>query len=406
MRYAQLREKSYSPLYFLASLGAGGLAVSFFMYLMWMTPHKGAPIPSFSTLMAAFETGSLPMQALIVVGATGIALFAFLHLRLLFWNLARFREWKTTANYQALRSGNGENQLMAAPLALAMTVNVMFIVGAVFVPGLWEIAEYLFPFALLAFAAIGVWSLSIFGDFMGRVLTEGGFDCAKNNSLGQMLSVFAFAMIGVGFSASAAMSHNATVSVIAFLGAAFFAFAALVFGAIFLVMGFRSMMENIAEKETSPTLWIIIPFLTVIGITFYRLFKGLEHNFGVEWAAGSVFSYLAFLFAIQLVFGFLGYVVMKRFGYFEHYVSGDGRSPGSYALICPGVALFVFANFLIHPGLVGIGVLDKFSVAYFALYVPLVALQLLTIRTFFRLNSKLLAEDQAAATPPKAVPAE
>ena len=406
MRYAQLREKSYTPLYFLASLGAGGLAVSFFMYLMWMTPHKGQPIPSFSTLMTALETGSLPMQALIAVSLAGIAVFSFLHLRLLFWNIARFREWKTTANYQALRSGNAENQLMTMPLAVAMTVNVMFIVGAVFVPGLWSIAEYLFPFALLAFAAIGVWALSIFGDFMGRVLTQGGFDCAKNNSLGQMLSVFAFAMIGVGFSASAAMSHNTVVSAIAFLGAAFFAFAALVFGAIFLVMGFRSMMENIAEKETSPTLWIIIPFLTVIGITFYRLFKGLEHNFGVEWAAGSVFSYLAFLFAIQLVFGFLGYVVMKRFGYFEHYVSGDGRSPGSYALICPGVALFVFANFLIHPGLVGIGVLDKFSVAYFALYVPLVALQLLTIRTFFRLNSKLLAEDQAAATPPKAVPAE
>ena len=406
MRYAQLREKSYTPLYFLASLGAGGLAVSFFMYLMWMTPHKGQSIPSFSTLMTAFETGSLPMQALIVASLAGIAVFSFLHLRLLFWNLSRYREWKATASYQALRSGNAENQLMTMPLAVAMTVNVLFIVGAVFVPGLWEIAEYLFPFALLAFAAIGVWALSIFGDFMGRVLTQGGFDCAKNNSLGQMLSVFAFAMIGVGFSASAAMSHNTVVSAIAFLGAAFFAFAALVFGAIFLVMGFRSMMENVAEKETSPTLWIIIPFLTVIGITFYRLFKGLEHNFGVEWAAGSVFSYLAFLFAIQLVFGFLGYVVMKRFGYFEHYVSGDGRSPGSYALICPGVALFVFANFLIHPGLVGIGVLDKFSIAYFVLFVPLAVLQLLTIRTFFRLNGKLLAEDTAAATATKPVPAE
>lgn len=396
MRYAQSITERYSPLYFLASLGAGGLAVSFFMYIMWMTPHAGQPIPSFTTLLAAFQSGDLAMQALIAVSVTGIAVFSFLHIRLLIWNFRQFRPWQRTEAFQTLKSGNAEAQLMAVPLTLAMSVNVMFIVGAVFVPQLWENAELLFPFALLAFAGIGWYALRIFGDFMGRVLTKGGFDCAKNNSLAQMLSVFAFAMVGVGFSASTAMSHNQTVSVIGFMGSAFFTTAAIVFGAMFLIMGFRSMMENIAEKETAPTLWIIIPFITVVGIALYRLGMGMEHNFATEWAVGDRFFFLAFLFATQLVFGFVGYVVMKRFGYFEHYVSGDGKSPGSYALICPGVALFVFANFVIHPGLIGIGVLDKFSIAYFVLYAPLVALQLLTIRTFFRLNSKLLASDDTS----------
>ena len=31
------------------------------------------------------------------------------------------------------------------PLALAMSVNVGFIIGLTFVPGLWNIVEYLFP---------------------------------------------------------------------------------------------------------------------------------------------------------------------------------------------------------------------------------------------------------------------
>ena len=35
--------RAYSPLYFLASLGAGGLAVTFFMYLMFWVPHPGQP---------------------------------------------------------------------------------------------------------------------------------------------------------------------------------------------------------------------------------------------------------------------------------------------------------------------------------------------------------------------------
>ena len=37
----------YSPLYFLSALGAGGLSVSFFMYLMFLVPHKGVPLATF-----------------------------------------------------------------------------------------------------------------------------------------------------------------------------------------------------------------------------------------------------------------------------------------------------------------------------------------------------------------------
>lgn len=40
----------YGPMHFLGALGAGGLAVSFFMYLMWLTPHEGSPIPTFASL--------------------------------------------------------------------------------------------------------------------------------------------------------------------------------------------------------------------------------------------------------------------------------------------------------------------------------------------------------------------
>lgn len=392
----------YNPLYFLAALGAGGLAVSFFMYIMWMTPHAGQPIPSFSTLMAAFQTGSLAMQALIAVSLAGIVVFSVLHVRLLIWNFSRYNAWKQTEAAQKLRTGNAETQLMAIPLTLAMSVNVGFIVGAVFVPGLWEIAEFLFPAALLAFALIGVYALRLFADFMSRVLVDGGFHCANNNSLATMLSVFAFAMIGVGFSAGTAMSHNAITSVVGFMGASFFLVAAVLFAAIFLVMGFRSMMEHRANPETVPTLWIIIPFVTVVGIAIYRMKMALEHNFGVEWAAGDKFAMLATLFSIQLVFGLVGYAVMKRARYFEQYVSGEKRSSGAFALICPGVALFVFANFLINPGLVGLGVMGKFSIAWFVAYAPLVVLQALTIKVFFQLSGKLITterHDTAALAP-------
>ncbi|MBO6637300.1 MAG: hypothetical protein JJ920_05130 [Roseitalea sp.] len=395
---------AWQPLYFLAALGAGGLAVSFFMYLMWMTPHAGQPIPSFTTLLAAFNEGPLAMKALIAVAVAGIAVFTALYVRLLIWNVVRFHDWHPSDAAITMRRTNTGSSIMAAPLTYAMGINVGFIVGAVFVPGLWERAELLFPFALLGFAAIGVYALKLFSGFMTQMIVEGGFDCAKNNSLSQMLSVFAFAMVGVGFSAATAMSHNQVVSVIGFMGASFFIVAAIIFGAMFLVMGFRSMLENKANPETVPTLWIIIPFVTVVGIALYRMNMALDHNFGVEWLAGDRFAFLATLFSVQILFGVLGWAVMKRTRYFETYVSGPAKSPGSFALICPGVALFVFANFLINPGLVGLGVMEQFSIGYFIAYAPLVVLQLLTIRTFFRLSGKLITSDRPA--PAAAVPAQ
>jgi hypothetical protein len=394
VRMTKILGESYSPIYFLNALGAGGLAVSFFMYLMWMTPHKGSPIPTFATLTETFAQGGALMRTLIAVGASGVAIFTFLHVRLLVWNLRNYAVWKKTPAYAALRGGNAETQLMAIPLTLAMTVNAAFIVGAVFVPGLWAGREYLFPLALLGFTTTGVYGLRLYLAFLGRVLTEGGYDCAKSNNLGQMISVLALSMTAVGFSAAAAMSQEKAIVTIAFVGAVFFTAAAIVLGVIKLVLGFRAMMEYKAAAETTPTLWIIIPILTVLGIAIYRLKMSLIHSFGVKEEPGSLFAFLAFVLAVQLFFGLIGWAVMRRVGYFEKWVDGPEMSPGSYALICPGVALFVFGNFFINAGLVRIGALEAMSTVYWILYLPLIAVQILTIKILLRLNAKLFAPEE------------
>ncbi len=391
MRYLSNLGDRYSPLYFLSAVGAGGLAISFFMYLMWMTPHKGSPIASFASITQAFSSGSLAMQAVIVVAAIGVLFFSLLHFRLLFWNFSEYGKWKNTKIFKGFKTSNAESQLMTIPLALAMTVNVSFIAGAVFVPGLWEIREMLFPLSLLALTAIGVLGFRIYLDFISRVLTKGGYDCAKNNSLGQMLSVFAFAMIGVGFSAPAAMSHTKVIAAIGISGSIFFLGAAIVMGTIKLILGFRSMMEHKAAGETTPTLWIIIPFLTVIGIAIYRIKMSLAHNFDAPVTAGGIYVFLISLFAIQILFGLIGWSVMKRVGYYDRWIAGSERSPGSYALVCPGVGLFVFGNFVINAGLVQLGVVGSMSLAYFALYAPLIAVQVVTVWLFLKLNNKLLS---------------
>jgi hypothetical protein len=393
MFYVKNLRESYSPLLFLASLGSGGLVISFFMYLLYMIPHKGSPIPAFEHIAKAWSGGDPFHMAIIAISLAGVAFFTFQHLRLLVWNYREYLAFRKTAAFEKMRNSNAEVQLMAIPLTLAMFVNVMFIVGAVFAPGLWGVRELLFPFALAAFAVIGVYAIRIFLEFFSRVLATGNFDCEQNNSLSQMLSIFAFSMIAVGFSAAGAMSHSKVVSATGIILATAFAAFALLLAVIKIVLGFRSMFGHGVNREASVSLWIVIPILTVLGIAFFRISMGLHHNFGVHNHPMNHVLLFTVLISIQIFFGLLGHAVMKRIGYYETFISGEGKSAVAYAAICPGVALFVMGNFLINMGLARAGLLAKFSPVYFAFYAPLALLQVKTILTLFKLNGKLLMRE-------------
>jgi hypothetical protein len=387
---------SFSPLYFLAALGNGGMAITFFIYLMFMVPHPDTPVVTFDAILPLVTGGNMTTAALVLVAMAGMLIFAVRHFWTLAWNLRQYAAFKRTPAYAQLRQGNAEVALMAIPLTLAMTVNVLFALGATLIPGLWNWVEWVFPFSLLAFAAVGFYALRIFGSFFSRILAEGDFDCARNNNLSQMTAIFAFAMIGVGFAAPAAMSQTPVIAALGAFGSIFFVSATLVLGLVTLVLGFRAMLEHGVNQELSASLWIVIPILTLLGITFIRLSHSFHHLFSSHAGPGLIFLVLSAFVSLQLLFGGLGYIVMRRVGYYRTFVNGEGRSPGSYALICPGVAFFVLGMFLLNPGLVATGIIGKFSIAYFALLLPLVLIQLQTIRVMLKLDRKLLRPAPAA----------
>ena len=205
-----LREK-FSPMCFLASLGAGGLSVSFFMYLMFLVPHPNTPMATYDFIIPALLKGDW-LSLVVSFSLVFIIAFAFLHFKLLIWNTKQFNLYKKTAAYEELINSNSQITLMTIPLTFAMTINVCFVLGAVFVPGLWGIVEFLFPFALLGFIVVGFFALKIFFEYFSRLLIKGDFDFSKNNNLSQMISIFALSMIAVGFAAPGAMSHNLVIN--------------------------------------------------------------------------------------------------------------------------------------------------------------------------------------------------
>lgn len=393
----------YSPLYFLASVGAGGLAVTFFMYLMFWVPHPNAPVPVFEDIVKAWNGGSIAKQFGIAVALTGIAGFAFLNLKMLFWNLSQFAKFKKTDAYVNLRKSNAETQILAYPLALAMSVNALFILGLVFVPGLWGIVEYLFPMALVAFAIIAALAFIEIGHFLRRILTEGGiFDVTANNSFAQLLPGFALIMSAVGMSAPAAMSTVKVTVGTSLVMSTVVGTIATLYVVIAAVTAFNSMLHHGTAKESGPTLMVVVPFLTIFGIMSMRQSHGLHVMFEDHTAAVSSLMFMTKVLAAQFAFAALGLLVMRRQKYADAFLKGEGNSAGSYALICPGVALSVMMHFWINKGLVANGLIAKFGVAYWGFTAVALALQFGMIALVLYLNRRHFRR----AAPMAAVPAE
>jgi len=392
----------YHPSYWLAALGAGGLSISFFMYLMWIVPHAGSPMPTWEHLQAAWLAGpasnpdSSILRLVLLIAVPGVALLALLHFLLLAWNIREYRSADAQVALAALRRSPAEVQLMAIPLTLAMTVNVCFALGALFVPGLWDWVEYLFPLALLAFVAIAWHALRLYGRYLGRMLVEGGYRSEEHNHLSPLMAVFAFAMLSVGFAAPAAMSHIKLVSVLAATLSILFLVLALLVALVVLVTGIAAMMSHGLQPQATPSLWMLIPILTLLAIEWLRLQHGLSHHFSGGAGSGTLFVTLTAVFMLQMSVLLLGLRVMYLNGYLRRHLGGQEASPISFGLICPGVALFVMGMFWWHLVWVDSTLIQPFSTAYWTGIAVLAVIQLATLAALLRLTWNLLIRPQSA----------
>jgi hypothetical protein len=384
-----LSEK-YSPMYFLASLGAGGLSVSFFLYLNFMIPHKGVEMVSIDHILPFILKGNT-VSVLIVCAMIMTIFFILKHFELLIWNIKEYKNFKKTAGFQKIKQTNSEVTLMAMPLTFGMSMNALFILAAITFPGLYDVIEYIFPFALVGFFVIGFYALKIYIQYFTHMIISGDFDTNTNNNFSQLIAIFAFAMIAVGFSAPGAMSTNSVVSSIGIIMAIFFLIIAISLTFLKILFAMRDILKHGITKETSVSIWIMLPILTLLGITFIRLTFGIYHHIIHDTVPTAwLFVLTTSIFSLEIIFGAIGYFVMKKMDYFKDYIYGKDKSSLSFAIICPGVAFFVFGFFFIMAGLVKNGIVSMFSPAFFIMLILIAFVQYKTIRVFFTLEKKLL----------------
>ncbi|MES9832463.1 MAG: hypothetical protein ABW139_09485 [Candidatus Thiodiazotropha sp. DIVDIV] len=383
-------ESSFNPNYFLSALGAGGLAISFFLYPMFMLSHPETPMVAFDSIQGVLM-GENPLIALLLaLDLFAVLGFAFVHFHLLVKSLIAFQRFRRTSAYQALRKGNSEVSLMAIPLTVSMSLNVMFVLSSLFIPGLWQVMEWIFPFALAAFIAIGIYALRLYGTYFVRLLIKGDFDFDSNNNLSQLMAIFAFAMIATGLAGPGAMSHTQAINAIGIFGSIFFLSLSVLLAVVKLVLGMKSMLRHGIAKKSSYTLWILLPIFTLFGISTIRIIMGLHHGFEAPLSHPGLFIFTSVILSLEILVGLLGYKVMKQLGYFSDYLGGDKRDASSFALVCPGVAMFVFGFFFITFGLVKNSLVSPMSPIYFLILAPFIWIQIKTVTVFLKLNCQVM----------------
>ncbi len=390
---------TWSPPYFLAALGAGGLAVTFFLWLYMWVPHPDQQVPTFEDVLRFWGNGEPVQQAMIVGAYLGLAFFAILHIKHLIWNLGRYAAFKRTPAFAKMQNSNAGASLFSLPLTLAMTINVGFSVGLAFVPGLWGVVEYLFPLALAAFAAVGFMTLRMMGAHLARMSVAGAFDMTKAGSFLQIQPAFALGMVGVGMAAPAAMSASATTAGIALILSTLLLVIAVIWAVVGVVLGLVAKFQYGSDAEQIPSLMVIVPLTTVLGILMMRQNHGLHVHFGVHGAPGDNLWMLTALLALQIAFLGFGWSVLKHHDYAARFMWAAKPSASAYGLICPGVALSVLLQFWINSALVGAGLIAKFSVAYWALTGVSVLAQFAMVVVILALNRRHFSVQQVRAVP-------
>ena len=373
MKHNKTADNAFVPLHGLATLGAGGLTVSLFMWLLFLTPHDGVSVPIFETLQvysASSELAGVFVRAM----QAGILVFALVHLALVVWMMKGLAAFKKSPQFSAFWQSHMGLQMMVRPLVMAMMVNVLFIIGLVFVPGLWELREMLFPGALLAFFLIAVDAVLLWMDHLSA-LYQSTSDNAGSGLAG-MFPAFTFAMLSVGFSASAAMSHHKVTAGVGFSGAVILMVFALFIASAHFVVQFPRMMSDGVKPAASGTLWMAIPISTILGIAAFRLLMSAQHVWGVQVGKVLPAAVLLLFMSVQLFFYLLGRAVMNRNNGW-HYLVTEQPQAASFSLICPGVGLFVLGMFVVFRGLEPLEVVNSLTI-----WIPLTFLMVLQIATF------------------------
>ncbi|MDZ7612143.1 MAG: hypothetical protein U5L10_05250 [Candidatus Moranbacteria bacterium] len=334
-----MKKNTFNPLIFLASLGAGGIAVMPFAFLQYTVEH-GSGLVKLADLGVDYSS---PAGAGLVFLFAVMVVFALIHLGLTAFLLPKLFRWVKTSEFKEVLNSPLKNASLLAPfISLAMTMNVF--IGPVRFFSSWMAAnlQSLMLPALIFWSVLWVF-LMYFETKLLKISFSKGFDVNKI-SFGWLLHPFALGMLTVVGTGIAAMAKDPGIASTAALLSIISGSMGIFLLAVKMIMIFKSHFnaDGLPEKQFLPSFLIVVPNITLYSISAFRLGHYLENSMGMELGAYYFFAVMIpFAFEVwYLAFGLalLSDYFKKHFWKKEFYVT-------QWGLICPIVAFGVLGSF-------------------------------------------------------------
>ncbi len=335
--------KKFSPLSFLASLGAGGIAIIPFAYLQYTFPHgKGlVKIADIAHATQPFWNNVFfySLEAVMVV-------FTIIHLALSVIFFVKLYDFMKSEGYAEFINNPLVNAAILTPfISIVMTMNVFIGPVRFLVP---QMADNL---QLLMLPAFVVWVL-LFILLMRmeikllKTAFEQTYDIQKI-TFGWLLHPFALGMLTVTGTGFAALAQDPTIA----HAAAFLSFVSGSMGLFLLIVKLISVFqkhfasqEGLGAKQFLPSFLIVVPNVTLYAISAFRIGHYLEKHHAMH--LDSYFLLIVTVaFAFETWYMLFGMSLLKD--YFKRHYFKKEFYVTQWGLICPFVAYAVLGSFVI-----------------------------------------------------------
>jgi len=334
------KSKSFDPIMFLMSLGAGGLSIGLWAFFMFTFKH-GKGLFNHDQLSQVITSNF--QKYLFFSTEVLIIIMAIVHLVTITYLLIKYFKWLKTKDYKNYISDPLRNNgIMTVFLTITMTFNVIFAIGNHFIFKNGPLFQPIMGPALIGYFILYIFTMGTSIKILKIAFTN-TFDFNKIH-FGFMMHPFALSMLAVtGFGISA-FSKNYIISSIAF----FLAFAPWLVAILLTLIKIVTMFQhhfknNLPDRNFLPSTLIVMPTIMLIFLSLTRIGHYLHNNLkGVEIGP----AYYAIVTIIPFVFlfwyGLFSLTLIKD--YFKTYKKFNVTQWG---FICP-IAAFNVIGFAMN----------------------------------------------------------
>ena len=321
--------KQFNPLFFQASLAAGGVALMPFNFLQFAVPH-GKGLIQFSMI----NWGNLNMiNAVlysILIGIMFIAVIIHVILTVVF--LKGLFEWSMNRQATSEFINDPYKNATIFPIigSLAMSANVVWAAVGFFVPQVADRMQAIMLPSLLYFVML--WSVLFTLEWkVVRVWFGKSVKTDKFNFV-WLLDVFAFGLVSLTGSGVAAMSTNTLIAALAVAGTVLTIIIGLFIFVAKLTLLITSLIKakKLPDNPILPAFFLVVPISCLFGLSLFRLTAYFQTFLKIDMS-GASFVVMNLSYAIAVLW--VAITLYLLFFYFKNYFLKSNYSAPQWGIV-------------------------------------------------------------------------